>query len=60
MESQGLSNERITPPYKINKILSPKLQWNKYKIRLSLKEDAENKKIQHSYSKQCSKVISSL
>ena len=60
MGSQGLSNEKFTPSYKTNKILSPKLQWNKYKIRLSLKEDAENKKIQPYYSKQCSKFIYSL
>ena len=33
-ESRGLSNKKFRPPYTINKILSPKLQLNKYKLRL--------------------------
>ena len=33
-ESRGLSNEKFRPPYTTYRILSPKLKWNKYKIRL--------------------------
>ena len=33
-ESKGLSNEKIKPFYTVNKILSPKLQWNKSRLRL--------------------------
>ena len=29
-----MSNEKFRLPYKTNKILSLKLQWNKYKLRL--------------------------
>ena len=32
--SNGLSNEKFWSPYTTNEILSPKLQWNKYKLRL--------------------------
>ena len=38
-ESRGLSNEKFRPPYTINKILSPKLQLNKYKLRLKFEEN---------------------
>ena len=31
-----MSNEKFKPPYTANKILSPKLQWNKCKLRLRL------------------------
>ena len=33
-ESKGLSNEKFTPPYTPNKSLSPKLIWNKSKIKI--------------------------
>ena len=33
-ESEGSSNEKLRPPYTRNEILSLKLQWNKYRIRL--------------------------
>ena len=33
-EFKGLSNEKFRPPYTTNKVLSPKLEWNKYKLRL--------------------------
>ena len=35
-ESKGLSNEKVTNPYITNKILSPKLLWNKSRLRLRL------------------------
>ena len=34
-ESKGLSKEKLRPPYITNKFFSPKLQWNKYKLRLT-------------------------
>ena len=37
-ESKGLSNEKITPPFTLNKSLSPKLLWmNKSRIKLEFK-----------------------
>ena len=33
-ESEGSSNEKFWPPYTANKILSLKLQWSKYRLRL--------------------------
>ena len=33
-ESMGLSNEKVFPPFTINKSLSPKLVWYNYKIIL--------------------------
>ena len=33
-ESKGLSNGKFKPPYKTNKILPPKRQWNKSRLRL--------------------------
>ena len=33
-ESKGLSNEKFKPPYTANKSLSPKLLWNKSRLRL--------------------------
>ena len=33
-EFKGLSNKKFRPPYTTNKALSPKLEWNKCKLRL--------------------------
>ena len=33
-ESKGLSNEKFTPPYTVDKSLSPKLIWNNSRIKL--------------------------
>ena len=33
-ESKGLSNEELKPPYTANKSLSPKLVWNKLRVKL--------------------------
>ena len=33
-ESKELSNEKFKPPYTTNKILPPKLQWKKCRLRL--------------------------
>ena len=45
-ESKGLLNEKCRPPYTTNKILSPKLQWDKSRLRLRF-EGSCLKKIQH-------------
>ena len=57
-ESKGLLNEICRPPYTTNKILSPKLQWDKSRLRLRF-EGSCLKKIRYNtyYSKQCGKFI---
>ena len=38
LKSKGLSNEKFAPPYTADKSLSPKLIWNKSKIRFKFEE----------------------
>ena len=54
--SKGLSNEKFTPPYTTNKVLSPKLLWNNSRLRLRFKGSCLKQEDEPAYTpKKCGK-----
>ena len=50
LESKGLSNGKIVPPYTASKRLSPKMVWYNSRIKLKFKGSCSNQEDEAAFS----------